>query len=47
MRIPGKARQEAVKGMVMRGYVRLLAILPLVLMSVVVAAGEYTPLSPW
>jgi hypothetical protein len=31
----------------MRGYVRLLVILPVVLMSAVVADGEYTPLSPW
>jgi len=31
----------------MLGYVRLIAILPLVLMSAVVAAGGYTPLSPW
>src|SRR5262245_23281810 len=47
MRIPGRARQEAVKGVIMRGYVRLMALMPLVLMSAAVAAGEYAPLSPW
>jgi len=44
---PWHSEQEAVKGVMMRGYVRLLAILPVVLMSAVVATGEYTPLSPW
>ena len=31
----------------MRGYLRLIALLPLVLLSAVVAAGERPPLAPW
>ena len=31
----------------MRGYLRVIALLPLVLLSAVVAAGERPPLAPW
>jgi hypothetical protein len=35
------------EGVMMRGYVRLIALLPLVLLSAVVAAGERPPLARW